>query len=73
MSHFNNNTFSTDVRVNSTIEWLSRKDEEGALNFVKALNDAKEHSGHVQILKKLRVKVIRGIVYDDLEEMQEHT
>ena len=70
MHHFNNND-SNEVSVNNLIEWLQRKDEEGVLNFVRALNDAKEHSGHATILRKLKVKVIQDIVYN--EDMQDHT
>jgi len=57
--------------ANNLIDWLSRKDEDGVLNFVKALNDAKEHSGHTAILRKLNVKVIQGKVYDI--KIHEHT
>jgi len=66
---FSNDIRATNVKVNSLIAFLSRKNEEGVLNFVKALNDDKEHSGHDAILRKLKVKVINGNVYD--EEMQE--
>jgi len=68
---FSNAIHATNDKVNSLIQYLSRKNEEGVLNFVKALDDAKEHSGHDAILRKLKVKVINGKVYD--EEMQEHT
>ena len=45
--------------VNNLIQWLEAKSDEGILNFVKALNDEKEHSGHKQILQKLEVEVYR--------------
>jgi len=61
-----------EVSANNLIDWLSRKDEDGVLNFVKALNDAREHSGHAAaILKKLEVRVIQGKVYD--VKIHEHT
>ena len=41
------------VKVNKLIEWLEGKDDIGVRNFVRALNDAHEHSGHGVILKRL--------------------
>ena len=53
MEYFNNKFNSTADKVNILIQWLSTKDHDGIHNFVKALNEADEHSGHKVILEKL--------------------
>lgn len=57
MHHLQNNELSDERKTNSLIGWLSKKDEEGVRNFLKSLNDAKEHSGHSAILKKMSEKL----------------
>jgi len=52
-----------EVSVSNLIDWIQGKDEEGALNFIKALYDGREHSGHTEILNELKMKVINGKVY----------
>ena len=52
MDHFNS-TISKMEKVNKLILYLPQKDCEGIRNFVRALNDAKAHSGHRTILKEL--------------------
>ena len=41
-------------KVNKLITSLPTKDKDGIYNFVKALNDAHEHSGHGEILDNLK-------------------
>ena len=48
---FNNAVLTNAEKANSLVEYLGQKTEEGIKNFVKALNDASEHSGHVDILQ----------------------
>ena len=50
---FNNQLISPNEKVNHLITFLEKKEEDGVLNFVRALNDAHEHSGHVAILEQL--------------------
>jgi len=52
-----------DISVNKMIEFLEAKKGEDVLNFVRALHDARGHSGHTVILEALKVKVIDGKVY----------
>ena len=49
----NNNKTKAD-KVNKLITSLPTKDKDGIHNFVKALNDAHEHSGHDVILDNLK-------------------
>jgi len=53
MDYFNNKSISNTDKVNNLIEWLSKKDKSGICNFMRALSDAHEHSGHLAILKHL--------------------
>ena len=53
MCTFNNQCISSEEKVNRLITWLEKKKEDGVQNFVRALNDAHEHSGHVAILEQL--------------------
>jgi len=57
MEYFNNSNDSTAEKVNKLIEWLLQKDESGIRNFVKALNEAHEHSGHFTILNEMLVQI----------------
>ena len=52
MDHFNS-AISIMEKVNKLILYLPQKDYNGNCNFVRALNDAKAHSGHRAILKEL--------------------
>ena len=52
-----------DISVDKMIRFLKAKDDEDILNFVRALHDASNHSGHTVILEALTVKVIDGKVY----------
>ena len=48
---FTNPVLKPDDKVTSLIESLEKKDDEGIKNFIRALNDASEHSGHAEILQ----------------------
>lgn len=49
------NVYKTKAeKVNELITSLPTKDKDGIYNFVKALNDAHEHSGHGEILDNLK-------------------
>ena len=50
---FKSQLISPEEKVNDLISSLEEKEEDGVLNFVRALNDAHEHSGHVAILEQL--------------------
>ena len=50
---FSHQLISPEEKVNHLIISLEKKEEDGVLNFVRALNDAHEHSGHIAILKQL--------------------
>ena len=51
MTIFNNAVLLHGEKVNSLIEWLYKKEDEEIKNFIRALNDAHEHSGHAVILR----------------------
>ena len=53
IQYFNNKHHSVVEKVNQLISWLDTKDHDGICNFVKALNEENEHSGHHVILKEL--------------------
>jgi len=57
LEYFKNINNSTEEKVNNLIEWLLKKDESGIQNFVKALNEAHEHSGHFTILNEMLVQI----------------
>ena len=48
-----NDYHSNSAKVSKLIMWLPAKDDKGIHNFVRALKEAKEHSGHIKILKDL--------------------
>jgi len=54
---------SHDVSVNNLIQWLESKSDKSIFDFVKALNDEKEHSGHKQILENMKVVVHVGEIF----------
>ena len=53
MEYFSNSNFITAEKVTKLIEWIPTKDENGIRNFVRALSEAHEHSGHNTILEHL--------------------
>ena len=49
-----NKFITTGEKVNNLItSWIPGKHEDGLCNFVRALNEASEHSGHITILEHL--------------------
>ena len=40
-------------KVSNLILWIDKKNENGIHNFVRALDEAHEHSGHIAILEHL--------------------
>ena len=61
MDHFNS-AISKMEKVNKLILYLRQKDYEGNCNFVRALSNSKEHSGHRAILKELYKAVCKNTV-----------
>jgi len=61
MNHFKQDFH--EVSVNNLIMWLEGKSDKGIIDFVKALNDEKEHSGHKQILNSIKVVVLNDEVF----------
>ena len=57
MKHFSNEYHDVEDKVSNLIEWLNQKHEKGIYDFVKALNDAFEHSGHLVILEEIYKKL----------------
>ena len=54
MECLTNNMILTAQKVNNLITlWIPGKNEDGICNFVKALNEAHEHSGHITIIEHL--------------------
>ena len=53
MELFNKDILITADKVNKLMEWIPKKDEKGVHDFMKALGEACEHSGHYVILKHL--------------------
>ena len=53
MKCFMNNYLSDSDKVSKLIMWLPTKDDRGIRNFVRALKEAEEHSGHLEIIKDL--------------------
>ena len=51
MTIFNSPALIQGDKASSLIEWLGKKEDEGVKNFIRALNDASEHSGHANILQ----------------------
>ena len=60
-AHFINDP--KEVSVYNLINWLQGKADEGIFNFVKALNEATEHSGHKQILQAIKAVVHDNEIY----------
>ena len=54
-----NNHQSGADKVSHLIMWLHAKNEKGIHNFVKALVEAQEHSGHLVILNHLHESLIQ--------------
>ena len=57
MEYFMNDYHSNPDKVNKLIMWLPTKDDKGICNFVRALKEAEEHSGHLEIIKDLHISV----------------
>ena len=57
MKFFASKYYSDSDKVNNLIEWLPRKDDRGIHNFVRALEEAKEHSGHLVIVENLHISL----------------
>ena len=53
MQYLKNQHKSDGEKTNELIDWLLKKDESGVHNFLRSLDDAKEHSGHSEILKEM--------------------
>ena len=53
MEYFSKSIFTTAEKVTKLIECIPTKDENGIRNFVRALSEAHEHSGHNTILEHL--------------------
>ena len=53
MEYFKKDIFITTDKVSKLMEWIPKKDKKGVYDFVRALDEACEHSGHVVILKHL--------------------
>ena len=52
MEYFMNEYHSDSDKINKLIIWLPKKEGKGIHNFVRALKEAKEHSGHLEIVKE---------------------
>lgn len=48
-----NESNTESKKVSNLILWIAKKNENGIRNFVKALHEAHEHSGHITILEDL--------------------
>ena len=53
MEYFMKKYHSDSEKVINLIVWLSKKEGRGIHNFVRALKEAEEHSGHLEILLHL--------------------
>ena len=53
MEYFSKGYYITAEKVSKLIECIPTKDESGIRNFVRALSEAHEHSGHNTILEHL--------------------
>ena len=58
MEFFESVYHSKADKVSKLISSLKSKDKNGIYNFVKALNDEHEHSGHLVIIEKLLVEML---------------
>lgn len=57
MDFFTNVYHTKADKVNKLISSLDAIDKNGIYNFVRALNDADEHSGHLVIIEELLEKL----------------
>ena len=57
MKYFANKYHSDSDKVTNLIEWLDAKNGIGIHNFVRALKEAEEHSGHLVIVENLHKNV----------------
>ena len=57
--YLNNNHKSPTEKVNYLLQYLESKNEETVKNFLKALKEAREHSGHTELCRLLREKGVK--------------
>ena len=57
--YLNNNHKSPTEKVNYLLQYLESKGEETVKNFLKALKEASEHSGHTELCRLLREKGVK--------------
>ena len=62
MKYFRNKLHSDVDKVASLVIWLEGKNEKGIYDFVRALNEAEEHSGHIAILERLYENILGTLV-----------
>ena len=53
MEYFTSKYHSNSDKVNNLIKWLPTKADKGIRDFVRALKEAVEHSGHLEIIMDL--------------------
>lgn len=53
MEYLKKDTLITAEKVTKLIEYIPTKNENGICNFVRALNEAHEHTGHITIIEHL--------------------
>ena len=58
INYFTNKCHSDSDKVSKLIEWLLKKDDRGIHNFVRALKEAEEPSGHLEIIKDIFIYVL---------------
>ena len=56
--YLNNNHKSPTEKVNFLLTYLESKNEETVRNFLKAIKEAREHSGHTELCRLLRERGI---------------
>ena len=57
MHDFKNELIPDGKKTNLLIDYLLKKNENGVHSFLRSLHQAKEHSGHLEILKKMSNEV----------------
>ena len=57
--YLNNNHKSPTEKVNYLLQYLESKNEETVKDFLKALKEASEHSGHTELCRLLREKGVK--------------
>lgn len=57
--YLNNNHKSPTEKVNYLLQYLESKGEETVKNFLKALKEAGEHSGHTELCRLLRERGVK--------------